>query len=189
MATRPSVHRIKKDKRDLDIQPPEGMSRRRFLTFLGTGSAALAAGGSGVLVGCAEGEEGGQQGGSQEQNGSSESSGSSGGHKAQAAFSPIEPTDEDDIKLPEGFEYGVIRSSGDSMGNGMVYGDHNDYVAYFSANALDGGDSSEDGLLWVTTSTSTRCSGPSTPTSKGRPRRPGSRSPARRPASAAPSCG
>ena len=149
MATRPSVQRIKKDKRDLDIQPPEGMSRRRFLTFLGTGSAALAAGSSGVLVGCAEGEEQAQQGGSQEQNGSSESSGSSGGQKAPAAFSPIEPTDEDDIKLPEGFEYGVIRSSGDSMGGGMVYGDHNDYVAYFPADALDGGDSSEDGLLWV----------------------------------------
>ena len=31
----------------------------------------------------------------------------------------------------------------------MVYGDHNDYVAYFPIDALEGGDSSEDGILWV----------------------------------------
>ncbi|MEJ7842682.1 MAG: twin-arginine translocation signal domain-containing protein [Rubrobacter sp.] len=88
MATRPSVQRIKKEKRDLDLQPPEGMSRRRFLTFLGTGSAALAAGSSGVLVGCAEGEEGGQQGGSQEQNGSSESSGLPAGRRHRRRSAP-----------------------------------------------------------------------------------------------------
>src|SRR3712207_7522357 len=51
--------------------------------------------------------------------------------------------------LPEGFEYTIIRSSGDAMGGGMVYGDHNDYVAYFPADALDGGENSEDGILWI----------------------------------------
>src|SRR5918997_4593551 len=97
VATGPSVQRIKKEKRDREVEPADGMSRRRFLTFLGTGSAALAAGSSGVLVGCAEGEEGGQQGGQQEQNGSS---GSPGGQQASASFGPIQPSDEDDIKLP-----------------------------------------------------------------------------------------
>jgi secreted PhoX family phosphatase len=54
----PGAQQIKKEKRELHIEPaPVGMSRRRFLTFLGTGSAALAAGSSGVLAGCAKGEE------------------------------------------------------------------------------------------------------------------------------------
>jgi uncharacterized protein len=149
VATGPSVWRIKKDKRDRGVEPSDGISRRRFLTFLGTGSAALAAGSSGVLVGCAEGEEGGQQGGSQEENGSSGSAGSPGGQSGAASFGPIQPSDEDDIKLPEGFRYEIVRSSGDSMGGGMVYGDHNDFVAYFPVDALDGGDDSEDGILWV----------------------------------------
>src|SRR5918998_4309645 len=53
-----SVQRIKKEKRDVRVDPaPAGMTRRRFLTFLGTGSAALAAGSSGVLVGCSEDQE------------------------------------------------------------------------------------------------------------------------------------
>ena len=136
MATGPSVQRIKKEKRAREVEPANGVSRRRFLTFLGMGSAALAAGSSGLLVGCAEGEEGGQQGGSQERS-SSGSSGSSGGQQAAAPFGPIQPSDEDDIKLPDGFKYEVVRSSGDSMGRDMVYGDHNDFVAYFPADALD----------------------------------------------------
>ena len=58
MADGPSVRRIKSEKRNLPVEPaPSGMSRRRFLTFLGTGSAALAAGSAGVLTGCAESEE------------------------------------------------------------------------------------------------------------------------------------
>ncbi|MGH3145096.1 MAG: PhoX family protein, partial [Rubrobacter sp.] len=134
-------------KRDLEVEPVSaGMSRRRFLTFLGTGSAALAAGSSGVLAGCAEGEEQGAG-----------NRGSSGNEKTQAAagqnggpsFASVDPTDEDDIVLPEGFEYTIIRSSGDPMGGDMVYGDHNDFVAYFPVDALEGGENSEDGILWI----------------------------------------
>src|SRR3712207_9568028 len=58
MADGPSVRRIKSEKRNLPVEPaPGGMSRRRFLTYLGTGSAALAAGSAGVLTSCAESEE------------------------------------------------------------------------------------------------------------------------------------
>ncbi len=145
MAWGPSVQRIKKDKRDKPVEPVDGISRRRFLTFLGTGSAALAAGSSGVLVGCAEGEEQARQNGQQE----TSSSQAPGGQKGVASFEPIQPSDEDDIRLPEGFKYDVLRSSGDDMGGGMVYGDHNDFLAYFPTDALDGGDNSEDGILWV----------------------------------------
>jgi hypothetical protein len=46
----PSVRRIKSEKRNMPVEPaPAEMSRRRFLTFLGTGSAALAARSSGLL--------------------------------------------------------------------------------------------------------------------------------------------
>jgi uncharacterized protein len=46
----PSVRRIKSEKRNMPVEPaPAGMSRRRFLTFLGTGSAALAARSAGLL--------------------------------------------------------------------------------------------------------------------------------------------
>lgn len=49
----PSVLRIEAGKCSQNIAPVKaGMSRRRFLTFLGTGSAALAAGSEGIL-GCA----------------------------------------------------------------------------------------------------------------------------------------
>jgi uncharacterized protein len=55
---RPSVQRTKREKRDHPIEPvPSRLSRRRFLTFPGTGSAAVAAGSTGVLTGCAQGEE------------------------------------------------------------------------------------------------------------------------------------
>jgi hypothetical protein len=58
MSDGPSVRRIKREKRNLPVElAPSGMSRRRFLTFLGTGSAALAAGSAGVLTGCAKSEE------------------------------------------------------------------------------------------------------------------------------------
>jgi uncharacterized protein len=148
MADGPSVRRIKSEKRNLPVEPaPSGMSRRRFLTYLGTGSAALAAGSAGVLTGCAESEE--QSSANQgSQNGESTPTGGKAGG-SPAFFEAIEPSDKDDLVLPEGFGYEIIRSSGDPLGGGLIYGDHNDFVAYFPIDTLDGGDDSEDGILWV----------------------------------------
>ena len=99
VANGPSVGRIKKEKRDLEVEPVSaGMSRRRFLTFLGTGSAALAAGSSGVLVGCAEGEEQGagkQDAGNQGSSGNEEAQ-ASAATNGSASFAAIDPTDEDE---------------------------------------------------------------------------------------------
>src|SRR5918992_1013157 len=148
MADGPSVRRIKSEKRNLPVDPPPaGMSRRRFLTFLGTGSAALAAGSAGVLTGCAESEEQGSanQG---SQNGESAPTGGQAGGR-QTFFEAIEPSDKDDLVLPGGFRYEIIRSSGDPLGGGLTYGDHNDFVAYFPIDTLEGGNNSEDGILWV----------------------------------------
>ncbi len=142
-----SVQKIKEEKRSLSIEPASaGMSRRKFLTFLGTGSAALAAGSSGLLAGSAGAAEGGATGSTNEstmaENGFSGSS--------QAFFKPVEPTDKDDVVLPEGFKYKVIRKSGDRItSDGRKFGFNNDFISYFPIDTLDGGDNSEDGLLWV----------------------------------------
>ena len=149
MADGPSVRRIKSEKRNLPVEPaPSGMSRRRFLTFLGTGSAALAAGSAGVLTGCAESEEQGSAN-QESQNGESAPTGGQQAGGKPSFFKAIEPSDKDDLVLPEGFRYEIIRSSGDSLGGGLTYGDHNDFVAYFPIDTLEGGDNSEDGILWV----------------------------------------
>jgi uncharacterized protein len=126
---------------------PTGVTRRRFLTFLGTGSAALAAGSAGVLTGFAESEEQGSA--TQEsQNGESAPAGGQA-DGVPSFFRPIEPSDKDELLLPEGFKYEIIRSSGDPLGGGLTYGDHNDFVAYFPTDTLEGGNNSEDGILWV----------------------------------------
>ena len=124
------------------------MSRRRFLTYLGTGSAALAAS-SGILAGCAQTEEQGaqEQGSSKGQN-APQTSGGSGGN-AELFFEPIEPSDADELRLPEGFKYDTIRKWGDSVAPAGDYGYNNDFVAYFPRDTLEGGDNSEDGILWV----------------------------------------
>jgi secreted PhoX family phosphatase len=148
VARRPSVQRIKKEKRDVRVDPaPTEVTRRRFLTFLGTGSAALAAGSAGVLTGFAESEEQGSA--TQEsQNGESAPAGGQA-DGVPSFFRPIEPSDKDELLLPEGFKYEIIRSSGDPLGGGLTYGDHNDFVAYFPIDTLEGGNDSADGILWV----------------------------------------
>jgi hypothetical protein len=144
----PSVQRTKGEKRDHPIDPvPSGLIRLRFLTFLGTGSPALAVGSARALTSCAQGEE---QRSKDEgsQNGKSASTGGKTGGKP-TSFQPIEFSDTDELVLPEGFRYEIILSSGDPLTSNEVYGDHNGYVAYFPIDALEGNDDSEDGILWV----------------------------------------
>ena len=99
MADGPSVRRIKSEKRNLPVElAPSGMSRRRFLTFLGTGSAALAAGSAGVLTGCVQS---GEQGSAKQefQQGKSAPTGSGESGASPSFFKAIEPTDKDDLLL------------------------------------------------------------------------------------------
>ncbi len=148
VAKKPGAQQTKKEKRDLHIEPaPAGMSRRRFLTFLGTGSAALAAGSSGILAGCAKSEEEGaaNKGASKEE----AAQAPVGGDGKQPFFEPIEPSDADELALPGGFRYDIIRKWGDPVTQERDYGYNNDFVAYFPIDTLEGGENSEDGLLWV----------------------------------------
>ena len=145
MTSESDVQRIKREKRNRRIEPaPAGMTRRRFLTCLGAGSAALAAGSAGTPTGGAGG--GGEApviGGVPEAQAAQLSSG-------RLSFTPIEATGEDDVVLPEGFKYDVVRKWGHTViGDDAPYGYSNDYVAYFPIDALGGGRNSADGILWV----------------------------------------
>jgi hypothetical protein len=145
---RPSVQRTKREKRDHPIEPvPSGLIRWRFLTFLGTGSAAMAASTARVLTSCAQGEEQGSKDRAS-QNGESASTGGKTGGKP-TSFQPIEFSDNDEPVLPEGFRYEIIRSSGEPLTANQVYGDHYDSLAYFPIEALEGSEDSEDGINWV----------------------------------------
>ena len=145
MAKKPGAQQIKKEKRDLHIESaPARMSRRRFLTYLGTGSVALVAGSSGVLAGCGKSEEE-----SAANEGSPKETAQAPAGGEELFFEPIEPSDADDLVLPEGFKYDVIRKWGDLVTPDRDYGYNNDYVAYFPIDTLEGGENSEDGLLWV----------------------------------------
>jgi secreted PhoX family phosphatase len=146
VANEPHVRRVKREKRDRRIEPaPAGMTRRRFLTFLGVGSAALAAGSAGILTGCTG--SGKQSAGATE--GARETAARVAAGVGGLFFAPIEASDKDAVILPEGFEYNVVRKWGDPVTRDAAYGYNNDYVAYFPIDALEGGQNSEDGLLWV----------------------------------------
>lgn len=64
-------------------------------------------------------------------------------------FIPIEPSTEDKLILPEGFDYTIIRKWGDKISETEDYGYNNDYVVYLPIDHLTGGKNSEDGLLVV----------------------------------------
>jgi secreted PhoX family phosphatase len=140
-----SVQQIKKGKRDRDVSPDSGISRRGFLTFLGAGSAALAAGSAGVFP---------NEAAAQEFAGAASTPYRESELRQINFFNPIQPTDADELVLPPGFRYDLIRKWGDPVvGDGSQpnqrFGFNNDYVAYFPIDALQGGRNSRDGLLYV----------------------------------------
>jgi len=142
VAKKIGVQGIKKEKRDRRADVPPGMTRRSFLTYLGVGSAALAAGSAGVLNKPAGAQEGFTGAASTPYR--SASAGSFG-----LSFDPIEPSDADELVLPGGFKFDIIRRWGEPVTADRNFGYNNDYVAYFPIDALQGGVNSEDGLLWV----------------------------------------
>lgn len=64
-------------------------------------------------------------------------------------FDPIEPSDADELVLPKGFSYKIIRKWGDKISDTASFGFNNDYIAYLPIDMLSGGHSSEDGLLFI----------------------------------------
>jgi hypothetical protein len=72
-----------------------------------------------------------------------------GAPRLQPPFEPIRPTSADELVLPRGYRFDVLRMYGDEIGPGLPYGYNNDFVAYFPMDLLQGGSSARDGLLWV----------------------------------------
>ncbi|WP_043097217.1 PhoX family protein [Kallotenue papyrolyticum] len=64
-------------------------------------------------------------------------------------FRPIRPTTADDVVLPRGYRYTVVRIYGDEIAPGQPFGYNADYIGYFPIDLLEGGRSSVDGLLTV----------------------------------------
>ncbi|HMQ68857.1 MAG TPA: DUF839 domain-containing protein [Ignavibacteria bacterium] len=64
-------------------------------------------------------------------------------------FTPIEATDSDNVILPEGFEYKIIRKWGDKINDTEYFGFNNDYAGYIPIDFLQGGNNSKDGLLLI----------------------------------------
>ncbi len=89
MTKKPGAQQVKKEKRDLHIEPAPAGRSRRLLTFLGTGLAALVVGDSGILAGWAKGEEGGAANEGSPKEGARAPVGGDGN---RPFFEPIEPS-------------------------------------------------------------------------------------------------
>lgn len=99
------------------------LNRRKFLTYLGTGTAALAAARTGLdgLVKTAEAKGMFHQ-----------SNRLKKPKYGPLKFTPIEPSTKDELVLPKGYRYDVIASYGDKINpKGDTFGYNNDYTLFF----------------------------------------------------------
>jgi uncharacterized protein len=113
------------------------INRRKFLTYVGTGAAALTVASAG-LGGLAP---------KVEAKGRDAANNLFGFNKKVSGlnFKPIQPSDADDIVLPKGYKYEVVAAYGDKINEaGDTFGFNCDFTEYFP---IDG--SSNHGLLWV----------------------------------------
>ncbi|WP_420842498.1 PhoX family protein [Halalkalibacter alkaliphilus] len=117
------------------------MNRRKFLGYLGTGTAALAAAsaGLGTLAPVASAAH------TADHLREFDNLKLSPQAKPHAFFKPIMPTMEDELVLPDGFSYDVLAAYGDVINEkGDTFGFNCDFTVFFP---IDG--SNERGLLWV----------------------------------------
>ncbi|CAM3616153.1 PhoX family protein [Marinicrinis lubricantis] len=119
------------------------MDRRKFLTYVGSSAAAMvvASTGLGAVTNKAEASAA---------NHLSNSKTLSKGKPLSAPFTPVQRTWADDITLPSGYHYNIIASYGDVINEkGEKFGDATDLTVFFPIDALEGGNHSEEGILWV----------------------------------------
>lgn len=65
-------------------------------------------------------------------------------------FTPIAPSSEDTLLLPEGFSYDVLIKRGDVFTvDGRIFGDNADWTGWYPIDGLEGGNSAEEGFLLV----------------------------------------
>ncbi|MFK2826073.1 DUF839 domain-containing protein [Bacillus sp. B190/17] len=115
----------------------EELNRRKFLTYVGTGVTALtfASAGLGAFTPRVEAK------------GAKAASHLFGKGKKVSGlnFTPVAPTDKDELVLPRGFKYDVVAAYGDVINKeGETFGYNNDFTMFFPIKG-----SNERGLLWV----------------------------------------
>lgn len=112
------------------------MNRRKFLAYLGTGTAALAAASTGI---------GSLTGGKAYAARTADHLFGYKHNKVSGFFEPIEHSTVDNVILPKGFKYDVVAAYGDVINEaGDTFGYNNDFTVYFP---IEG--SNTHGLLWV----------------------------------------
>jgi uncharacterized protein len=119
------------------------MDRRLFLKYVGSSTAALVAASSGIetITNKASAVTANHL-----MNGQPEGK----GKPLTAPFKPIHRTWENDLVLPKGYRYNIIASYGDVINSkGEIFGDSADLTVYFPIDCLEGGNNSEEGLIWV----------------------------------------
>ena len=113
------------------------LNRRKFLTYVGTGAAALTVASTGLGGLAPKVEAAGK-----------DAANKLLGFKKKVSglnFKPIDPSDKDDIVLPKGYKYEVVAAYGDKINEeGDTFGFNCDFTEYFP---IEG--SSNHGLLWV----------------------------------------
>jgi len=119
------------------------MDRRKFLTYMGSGTAALVAASSGIGILSPKAS-------AATANHLMDGQPSGKGKPFTAPFKPIGRTWENELVLPNGYHYNIIASYGDVINSkGEIFGDAADLTVYFPIDSLDGGNNSEEGLIWV----------------------------------------
>lgn len=108
------------------------VSRRRFLTYVGMGTCATLNGGAGAAPAAGSRRRG----------------------ESPALFTPISPSRADRLVLPRAFDCTVLCRWNDPLKSkgpmgAEFFGFNNDFLAYFPIDALRGGTSNDEGLLWV----------------------------------------
>ncbi|NMO95909.1 PhoX family protein [Paenibacillus lemnae] len=99
------------------------MDRKTFLSYLGTGTAALAAASAGL--GMLEGKASAMSGTADHLFGFKT-------NRVSGYFNPIEPADADQLVLPKNFKYDVVAAYGDVINSaGETFGSGSDYNAFF----------------------------------------------------------
>lgn len=131
------------DKNNLRSLVQARMSRRGFLRgvgVLGVGAAAGVVIPTGTPVAALAGVKAAQVG-----VGTAEMAAAAG-----LNFTPLGVSLEDEIVLPEGYSYQMVVKTGDVINaEGRIFGDNADWTGWYPIDALDGGNSQEEGILMV----------------------------------------
>lgn len=72
------------------------------------------------------------------------------GAPSRVPFTPTEPTTADEVTVPEGYSVQVVAVRGDVITrDGALFGENSDWTGWYPIDGLEGGNSTEEGILVV----------------------------------------